>query len=404
MAEEKLHNFLDKENDEKNEKIEEKSEEKKDSEIVSVLSETLADSETEPLPELELIDNSLIIEGKRICEIDNDSAEGRIKTARIIEEFCRKNYENWKRSYLYIVSLVLPDYSVPNERFWMLCEIDNKIEHLADGRIWYVKNYKSEEEAEQDLLQRLVNYELESWEVIAAMNETPYRWRRRSLQEKLKMLQEAFENSNPYAMASWLKIQVERVMIYPGSETFIELHLASNGEKVKLKGEEILTAKRFREQYFSLTGILLPPLDSKAWCNLINNWSTELGHIDRARKEELSAEQEAAETVIAYIEDSRRVPKKVQAFSHGFFYYDEKQDAIMIPSDVIKDLLESRNIRIDMGKLAFALKDYRKTGSKPVKLENGKVRRFWFFDAKKFNVDLKHMVDLEADENEIGGG
>jgi len=420
VKDKKLHEFLDKSDEAEEKNLETKEALKKDEtekkeqvdvlskkeekrELVSVSSVIfdMLDSDTEPLPEVEIRNDVLFINGELVCPIELDTVEKKSKVVKQIEEYCEKHFNGSKRIIFYVVSLVVPDYPLPNSRLEILREIDSKIEHLLDGRTWYVKSYKTDEEAEQDLLQRLINYDLEAWEVIAAMNETPYRWKRRSINEKLEMLNAAYANANVYALASWLNIKPERILIYPGSETFIELIL--NGEKIKLKGEEILTARRFREQYFALTGILLPPLESKSWCNIINRWCEELGVIDRTRREDISPEQEAAELIIAYIEDSRRVAKKEQAFNTGYFYYDEKSNAIMIPSESIADLLQSRRLKVDLRKVAYALKDYLKSGSKVVKLENGKTRRFWIFDANKFSVDLEHVVDFEADENEFGG-
>jgi len=359
--------------------------------------------DVEPLPILEERNGWIYIDGEAIFEQpDLKDKEKALKTYKKLEKYCKENYNDPKPILYYIASLTLPAIPLPSERIDILLEIDQKIQRLVEGRIWYVKNYSSDEQAEADLLLRLASYDLDAWEIATIMNMAPYRWQERRLQEKIQLINEAIANATINPMSNWLNLTPKRVIIYPGSETYIEIHLEN--EKIKLKGEEILTAKKFREQYFA-QGKLLPPLDNKTWCNLVNMWCLEKGLIDKARREDLSPEQEAVETVVEYIESSRPVAKKVQAFTYGFFYYDEKENAILVPSERIRDLLDNKNIRIDLRKLAYHMKDYIKSGTKVIKVESGKTKRFWIFDATKFDVDLEHIVDLESieeDNREVG--
>jgi len=192
----------------------------------------------------------------------------------------------------------------------------------------------------------------------------------------------------------WLQIEINKIKIYSGQRSFIELLIDDNG-LIELAEDEMLNANRFRQKYFINKGLMLSPINSATWACVLTEWQKYYG--EKTKKEKASEETEAKEIILEYIKTAAVVDKESRAKSlnYGFVYLEDEN--LYLFSKVIKSLMKKNDLKITPEKLSFCLRGYLKQGSKPIKI-CGVAKRFWVFDARK----LKMHKDLSVEEKEEG--
>jgi len=191
----------------------------------------------------------------------------------------------------------------------------------------------------------------------------------------------------------WLQIDINKIKIYSGQRSFIELLIDDNG-LIELAEDEMLNANRFRQKYFINKGLMLTPINAGTWACLLTEWQKYYG--EKTKKEKASEETEAKEIILEYIKTAAVVDKdsRAKALNYGFVYLEDEN--LYLFSKVIKSLMKKNDLKITPEKLSFCLRNYLKQGSKPIKI-GGVAKRFWVFDARK----LKLHKDLSVDEIEV---
>lgn len=191
----------------------------------------------------------------------------------------------------------------------------------------------------------------------------------------------------------WLRIPVQEVRIYPGSNPIYEIKIYD--KILKLEEEDLLNPNNFRTEYFKFFGVMLSPLSQSKWSRLLTMWRFSKGIILKEKEETISEEEQILEEIINYINNSHIIDKKEYTFREGYVFLDGEN--ILVPSDILKRVVERLKIKFSLRKLSYILKDYLISGS--IRSKIGKdVKRFWAFDLSKFELDTKKVVTFEEEE------
>jgi hypothetical protein len=192
--------------------------------------------------------------------------------------------------------------------------------------------------------------------------------------------------------------EIEVLRFYPGNPPIWEI--VKNGTTMEIRDKDILTQSRFRLEVLSKFGIMLPPIRATAWAMLVNGWK-DFREVVHEKEEDISEEQNAADTIIELIESSTVVDSKEKTFVRGFVYVEGER--IFIPSEIIQRELLKKGNKTSLRNLAYVLRDCLSCGSKlvNVKLKGRHTKkRFWIFKTSKFpDVKDQKPVSLE-DEKE----
>lgn len=210
-----------------------------------------------------------------------------------------------------------------------------------------------------------------------------------------KPRQELIKKDNTDSSFEWLKVNIEKIIIFTGQKSYIQIKI-SNNDLIELCEDEMLNANKFRQKYFITQGIMLTPIDATAWSYLLTIWQKEKG--EKTEKELASEETEARELIIDYIENAGVVTDgaKEKALNYGYVYISQQK--IYVLGRTIKSILRKNDLKITQEKLRFVLNEYLLENSTPVKI-NGISKRFWVFNKQKF--DLKDEITDEKEEGVI---
>lgn len=188
--------------------------------------------------------------------------------------------------------------------------------------------------------------------------------------------------------------EIDKFVLFQGEEKIYEIHIKN--KIIRLEGKEIMDYNVFILKFWEEFGTMLPKYKGigNDWAKLVGYWYRKYGEISKDKAEYLSPSLEAKELVIDYINNSTISDDYV--IKEGITTY--KNDSLFVPTKILKKILKRNDLRLTMRKLSYILRDFILSGSIPLKIEN-KSERFWKFNPKKFEVDLKNKLNI-MEENE----
>lgn len=192
----------------------------------------------------------------------------------------------------------------------------------------------------------------------------------------------------------WDALPVTSVKVDLGkNENFYHFVLDGGGSSHEIVVEEVenLTPKKFRIEFQRIYGILLPNLPYTQWACLVTRWlvNRELG----SEVEEISEHQEIIDAILENITSSRLI-KGMGASIFGTVYYHD--DAILVPTDTIRNISEKINRNITLRKVSSIVTDYLLGSTKTYRTAEG-VIRMWRFDPAKVGVDTTTALELDSE-------
>jgi hypothetical protein len=189
----------------------------------------------------------------------------------------------------------------------------------------------------------------------------------------------------------WLGLPIQNIKTYKvGEENFYEFEV--NGKTFKLN--DVFSEKIWKRLFFEEFGIVLPKAPPGVFTAFLMWFRANAEKIEKLKDIE-SVEENAREAIINYINNSFITEKVEEALIFNYVYVNG--DRIYVPSDVLKRVLKSKNIKISLKRLAFCLKDLLAGGSMPFKIGN-ETKRFWVFDRSKFNP--REKVEEKEEEKD----
>jgi hypothetical protein len=185
--------------------------------------------------------------------------------------------------------------------------------------------------------------------------------------------------------------RVESFKKFGKNDVYYEIKIC--GESIVLKEDEILNSQKFRQAYFKLFNILLPP-NTKEWHEFLTVIGQKKILQSNFEQEEVSEEMQVVEEIVKYIENSHITKDITKTFNMGLIFVENNK--IYVPSIIIEKILKQLQIKITLRKLSFLLRDYLAENTKLIRIKKTRAR-FWVFDAKKF--DIENALVIEEDEN-----
>jgi hypothetical protein len=205
------------------------------------------------------------------------------------------------------------------------------------------------------------------------------------------------DNPADVGRVGWDTVKViDKFMVYPGEDLKIyEIHF--KGKIIKMEGKDIMDVDIFILKLFEVFGIMLPKYKNlnNDWAAIVSFWMQNYGEVVESHTENISANTEAIETVLSYI--NHAVPTDEYIVKEGFITY--KNDMIYVPVRSIRKILKREEINISIRKLGYIMKDYLLSGSVPLRIEN-KCERFWKLNPKKFDIKLEDEIKIEKEPDE----
>ena len=186
---------------------------------------------------------------------------------------------------------------------------------------------------------------------------------------------------------------IDKFKVYPGEDLKIyEIHFKN--KVIKIEGKDIMDVDIFILKLFETFGIMLPKYKNlnNDWAAIVSFWMQNYGEVIESHNENISANTEAVDAVISYI--NHAVVSDDYIVKDGFVTY--KNGMLYVPTKSIKKLLKREDLFVSLRKLAYYMKDYLIEGSVPLKVEN-KSERFWKLDPKKFDIKLDADIKMEKE-------
>lgn len=192
----------------------------------------------------------------------------------------------------------------------------------------------------------------------------------------------------------WMSLPVKSfTTTIVADKEFFEIEVED--KKIELEEGELLSPKSLIFQIFKKFGLMLPQPSKKTYSLLLMYWRTAFGKEERKIEKIETTEDLIRELVINYIERSFVTENLSETFTYNYIFLED--NCVLVPSEILSALIRTNGYKITMKKLGYILKDLLVKSSETRRVEGLGVKRFWFFDASKFN--LKEKVSEEK-ENE----
>ena len=258
-----------------------------------------------------------------------------------------------------------------------------RIESDENGDIWIVKREEPKEEAEEKEELRELRKD-----VMKNFLEKAMKREEMTLSEiaQLVITTSSTKMGNKEKSAIykkiWFSLPIKNIKSYwIADEHYYEFEIEN--QKFKVSGSQILSDKTFRKIIFDNFGIVLPKPNFETF-QLFLMWFKSNAEEIKKLKETESFEENVREIVMNYVNNSFVTDKLEETFSFNYIFLDG--DGILIPSEVLMNLLKSHGFSVKPQKLAFILKDLVLCPSKPMRVKGMGLKRFWVFDKNCFEI------------------
>jgi len=269
-----------------------------------------------------------------------------------------------------------------DEKLKLIIQFDKKLRDIMENEL----EFKTETQKERTILSKLVQYNFTQEQIDYLMT---YKicsgiWSTAKQEYKDNLYQEttAFINSLPKSsLAEYLAINIKQISIYPNKEdSLIKISLEEG--IIDLNKDTLLNPNHFKTMYYVLSGgNMLQPIRIDMWAKIITYWTKKFGKIMDV--EASTEENMVKERVIEEIESFLFVDDIKQSIFFGRAFKEDNN--ILIPSSSIETILRKYKFNTKLTKLAIVLENYLTKKSEPKRVQ-GKLVRFWFFDATKLNL------------------
>lgn len=271
------------------------------------------------------------------------------------------------------------------EKLRIICLLSPNLRHLLNKQFHYVKTKSyTENSAGYFIIKVLVQTErFTKQEISLILKKYDYEFHEKWVVNKNNDFTiEEMKNDDPDPSFEWLKIDMNKIIVYPGQKSFIEIVL-NGGGTIELSEDEMLNANRFRQKYFINKGVMLAPISSNIWSFLLTEWQTIYGI--KTSVEKVSSETEIKELILEYLRNAAPVTgdDKRKCLNYGYIYVEG--DRVYLFTSIIKSIIKKNDIKIDVTKIRFVLKNYLIENSKVVKID-GHPKRFWVFDKRRLKI------------------